>query len=142
MALKDSIRVREVEGIRHPDPYGDPRLETDSLVTVLRYDVAIAEGGGRATLSFDLAYATHFGWPNDESLNGHRLYGNGLKPYAVQEVIPSDWVAEMESRNRSHPGHAASIFEGLRHIIIPFKDNTFECVFQDLSITYDNGDQP
>lgn len=68
------------------------------------------------------------GPPNDEALSGHPLARVGLRCYAAHEVRNSTLIAEFERRNRVHPNHRREPFESLRHIVITFHDETFECV--------------
>ncbi len=74
--------------------------------------------------------ATRFGYPNDEALAGHPLWGRGLDFYSVGEVINSSWVAQLDEQNRA----AFPDYERpqKRHFIITFHDSTFECVADDL----------
>jgi hypothetical protein len=46
-----------------------------------------------------------FGAPNDEALQGHRLYDLGLRFYSSYEVPNSAWIADLCIRNRVHPSH-------------------------------------
>jgi hypothetical protein len=68
------------------------------------------------------------GAPNDEALVGHPLYDSGLRHYRAHEVHNSDLIASMERRNRVHPHHRPESFATLRHLIITFHDETFDCV--------------
>lgn len=68
------------------------------------------------------------GGPNDEALNGHPLFEAGLRHYQAHEVHNSELIASMERRNRVHPNHRPETFASLRHIIITFHDETFDCV--------------
>lgn len=90
------------------------------------------EPSGRvAIIEWQQCIASLAGWPNDEVLNGHRLWPKGLAEIGVHtpvEVMGSQWIAELEMRNRIHPRHTSSLFEGMRHFVLPFKDSTFECV--------------
>jgi len=50
--------------------------------------------------------AAIMGSPNDEARSGHRLYSRGLSgglwPGTVEQ---SEWIADLERRNRVHLGH-------------------------------------
>src|SRR5688500_17740369 len=72
----------------------------------------LLEEGGRAFLAFRLApvdpsgddvgviewlhcWATSYGYPNDEAITGHRLWGQGLSElsyYGAAEVFNSAWI--------------------------------------------------
>jgi hypothetical protein len=67
-----------------------------------------------------------FGGPNDEALQGHRLYKIGLRFYSSYEVLNSAWIADLCARNRVHPNHKDSMFTGLRHFVFTFHDSTLE----------------
>jgi hypothetical protein len=110
-------------------------LHRSDGITKLRFLIAPSDGGGRAVVTFDNCFATYLGVPNDEALSGHRLAQHGLQAYAFQEVINSDWIFEMELRNRVHPRHMPSMLEGLRHFIISFQDETFECIARSFAWT-------
>jgi hypothetical protein len=69
-----------------------------------------------------------FGAPNDETLQGHPLWGHGLQLYTPGEVENSSWIRELERINSVHPMHAAESFAALRHFVIPFHGSTFECI--------------
>jgi hypothetical protein len=81
-----------------------------------------------ALVHFEGVRAHYFGAPNDESLAGHPLYGRGLRPYAVSEVLDSSWLESLVAMNAVHPRHEPGRYAGLRHIIFTFKDGTFECI--------------
>lgn len=65
---------------------------------------------------------------------GHPLYAHGLQHVVAQEVINSPWAGEIEESNRVHPKHIPDLFSGYRHFILPFKDETFECLFREMEI--------
>jgi hypothetical protein len=59
------------------------------------------------------------------------LHGRGLRPYAAHVVEGSSWIAELETRNRVHPYHRPEAFASLRHYLLTFHDETFECLARD-----------
>jgi hypothetical protein len=118
-----------------PVPYDSADLQHGEGITKLRFLIAPSHGGRRAVVIFHNCHATYLGVPNDEALSGHRLAAYGLQAYAFQEVFNSNWIAEMELRNRVHPRHIPSMFEGLCHYIISFHDETFECVARSFTWT-------
>ena len=69
-----------------------------------------------------------FGAPNDEALQGHRLYDLGLRFYSSYEVLNSAWIADLCIRNRVRPSHKDALFKDLRHFILTFHDSTVEVV--------------
>ena len=75
------------------------------------------------------------GAPNDEALQGHRLYGQGLERIRwIGVVRDSLLIAELERRNRVHDRHDPSRYAALTHFIIPLKESTVEVVARDLRI--------
>src|SRR5689334_14634199 len=66
-----------------------------------------------AVVSFERAYATYLGPPNDEAFDGHPLAGRGLEPYGAFEIEHSSWIREAERRNRVHPYHRPERFDVL-----------------------------
>lgn len=81
---------------------------------------------GTAIVEFDGCYWSTFGYPNDEALEGHPLWGRGLSAYGIFEVHNSHWVRRMTEQNRvAFPNTKDS---EARHLIFSFHDNTFECL--------------
>jgi hypothetical protein len=104
----------------------NPRVVADEHGLILYYK---ASTGHHVLVTFQGCSTFTFGAPNDEALNGHPLYGHGLKFYSVHRVANSDWIQEMERRNSVHPRHdKARFLEGLIHYIITFHDSIFECL--------------
>lgn len=58
---------------------------------------------GLVTVRFRICYYLTFGWPNDEALHGHPLWGRGLSHYAIHEVEHSSLIDILERRNAVHP---------------------------------------
>jgi hypothetical protein len=84
------------------------------------------EAAGTAIVEFDLCFWTTFGYPNDEALPGHPLYGRGLSAYSIFDVHNSHWVRRMTEQNRvAFPNTKAS---DSRHLVFSFHDSTFECI--------------
>lgn len=74
-----------------------------------------------------------FGSPNDETLEGHPLYKNGLEPYSAFTVENSTWIGDLEKQNSVHERHDPALFKKYKHFILTFHDSTFECV----AVNYD-----
>lgn len=91
------------------------------------------------------------GYPNDEGRQEHPLWGAGLKDACgVCEVLESSWVEQVSSQMKTSArriwgrryesaykptGQATS----LRHFIFTFKESTFECIAQGLSVSFHLG---
>ncbi len=84
----------------------------------------------RKALEFYRCSITKFGYPNDDALAGHRLYGKGLDFYGVFEVFESEWIAELRKCNQVRFPDV-KVFEDGRHFIFAFHDSTFECIATD-----------
>ena len=126
--IPDNCRVESLQNVPMPDPVDSCEVQLSDGNALVRYTVSSQSGGGEAEVVFSRVRAFYLGSPNDEALNGHRLWGRGLSFYSFQEVVHSDWIADLEHRNRVHLQHSTKLFEGLRHFVITFKEQTLECV--------------
>jgi len=87
------------------------------------------ESGSTAILHFEGVLYYAMGYPNDEVLNAHPLYGKGLEFYGFQVVENSPLIAELDRRNQVHKRHVAGNYvKRFRHWIITFHDETLEVV--------------
>lgn len=86
------------------------------------------EDGRVGCISFERLSSTLFGAPNDETFEGHPLYGSGFEPYRAMRVINSPWIVQLEKMNSIHQYHDPARFAATQHFIFPFHDTTFECV--------------
>lgn len=112
-------------------PYFDPEPNVPEPVVVasegscyLIYSNRVSE---RKALEFFRCSISKFGYPNDEALAGHRLYGKGLGFYGFFEVRESEWIAELRKGNEVVFPEFRAFAQG-RHFIITFHDSTFECI--------------
>jgi len=87
-----------------------------------------------AVLSFKRCQSTRFGAPNDETLEGHPLYGSGLDYYDAYEVKNSDWIKDLEKINSVHSNHSSKYYEKYKHYFFTFHDSIFECVAMDFEV--------
>lgn len=91
---------------------------------------------GNAIVEIQEPLISQFGYPNEENLSEHPLFSKGLDEcLGVGEVVNSLWkiaVIEkfpiLESCNLSNNGY--------KHFIFALKDNTFECIAKNLSVTF------
>ena len=104
------------------------------LVTVLicevfrRRDDGIKEVAGYAVVEFTLCHWSTFGYPNDEAIDGHPMYGKGFDAYGAFEVFNSPWTARMTEQNRvAFPDTKKC---PCRHLILSFHESTFECLVE------------
>ena len=77
-------------------------------------------------VKFEQFTAVKFGHPNDEGLGGHRLWGRGLVPYAVNEVRDSSWLREIVRIDQAHYNYTPGMRDGTRHLVFSFHDTTLE----------------
>jgi hypothetical protein len=89
---------------------------------------------GTAVVEFDGCFISKFGYPNDEALPGHPLYGRGLDGfYGFYEVRNPSWLEEIRVQNRVSFSDRANISG--RHFIVLLHDSTFECLADDLNVS-------
>jgi hypothetical protein len=134
--VPDNCKVQDLQNVPLPDPVSSCEAQLTDGRVVVRYTVSPQSGGGEAEVAFSRVRAFYLGSPNDEALGGHRLWGRGLSFYSFQEVVHSDWIAELERRNEVHLQHSKKLFEGLRHLVITFKEQTLECVAFGFEVTH------
>jgi hypothetical protein len=136
LPIPRDCEVRGIPNVPQPDSVMPCEAKLSEGTAIVRFAVAPQSGGGNAEAVLSGVRAFYFGAPNDEALKGHRLWGRGLSQYSLQEVIHSDWIADLERRNRVHPRHSERLFAGLRHFIFTFKEETLECVARALEIKH------
>lgn len=128
-------RVVELDLGVYPNPGAPmPLLAQGSRNAVLVFCAQTAPGGQAKTgvVEVSACWVSQFGYPNDEALSGHPLYGRGLGFYGIYEVLDSSWVARLDAQNRvAFPDFAPP--PPKRHFIITFHDETFECLADDLT---------
>src|SRR3974390_3302630 len=134
--VPENCEVQSLRNVPMPDAVDRCEAQLSYGRAIVRYTVSTQSGGGVAEVRFSTVRAFYLGSPNDEALNGHRLWGRGLEFYSFQEVIHSDWIAELERRNRVHLRHSTKLFEELRHFVITFKEEILECVARSFEVTH------
>lgn len=106
--------------------------EHRALVAFYVPDWDVTDGLEVQTAEFVFCDSIMFGFPNDEALHGHRLYGHGLGFYGLHVVEDSTWIAELKRIERVHDRAPAEPFAGAKHYILAFHDTTLEAVAEDL----------
>jgi hypothetical protein len=86
-----------------------------------------------AILTFRGCANCKFGDPNDEVIEGHPLYGRGIDVGEAYIVMNSPWLEELKKINSVHPQFDDESWAGKRHYLLFFKDNTFECIAEDVT---------
>lgn len=97
------------------------------------------EGHPVALVRFEICRAHLFGPPNDEAFDGHPLAARGLEPYGAFEVHDSSWIRTLERMNSVHSCHRPEHYADLRHLVLTFHDETFECVCRGFTVEVRNG---
>jgi hypothetical protein len=90
-----------------------PAVRRSGSVTWVSYLLATEETA-YAILRFDGVESFSFGYPNDEGLDDHPLFGRGLEPYELHEVAGGKG--------------------GKRYFIATFHDGTLEMIAQGYSV--------
>jgi hypothetical protein len=87
-----------------------------------------------ALVEFTSCYAHRFGGPNDEVITGHPLQGRGLEAYRAHVVENSPWIATEMATNSVHRGFRPERWQRLKHFLLFFHDDTFECLAEDWTV--------
>jgi hypothetical protein len=64
--------------------------------------------------------------PNDEAFHNHPFYRFGLRPYALQELVDSPWIAMTLSM--LHKDRVPTNTRGRRHFVFALKESTVDCL--------------
>ncbi len=99
-----------------------------TLFAYYRRDADVVDGMEVQTAEFLGCLSVMFGFPNDEALHGHRLWGRGLDFYAVDVVESSRWLDELRAIERAHPNAPRDPFPEAKHFVLGFHDSTLEAV--------------
>jgi hypothetical protein len=83
---------------------------------------------GIGIVEFKRVTSVKVGFPNDEVLRGHPLWGSGLEFYSAHEVKNSPWITELMEVGRAHERFDESQWSGRRHFMLTFHDETLDCV--------------
>jgi hypothetical protein len=83
---------------------------------------------GISVVEFKRMTSIKIGFPNDEVLRGHPLWGSGLEFYSAHEVKNSPWITELMEVDRAHEHFDESQWTGRRHFMLTFHDETLECI--------------
>jgi hypothetical protein len=104
-------------------------LADDVSGTAIRYRTEADED---VIVRFSCCYHLICGEPNDEALEGHPLYGRGLKCFGVHEVRRSSLLATLERRNAVHRAHDREWYlRDKKHYVFTFKERTVECIVKE-----------
>ena len=114
-----------------------PRLVASEHRTLFAFYVpdGDAHEGAVRIAEFVGCMSVRFGFPNDEVLGGHPLYGRGLQFYAAHEVVESSWLSELRRIEvHHHPQSLPTPFAESRHFLLAFHDSTLEAIARDVVV--------
>lgn len=138
MSEQPRAEVIEIEGLRWTAGAPTPFVVSSELRSFFGFDAPLQEwtDENSQVRVAELVGCTsvQFGFPNDEVLNGHPLYGRGLTPYAAHVVDDSPWLAELRRVESHHPLAGAVPFENARHFLLSFHDSTLEAIATDIAM--------
>src|SRR5438067_10745754 len=101
---------------------------------VLREGGWRGSGGGSHWVAGDCRLrGGRYGPPNDEALENHPLWGDGLGFYAAHQVENSSWLPEWRELALIKGAQASALPQELRHFIFTFHDETVEVLAHDLN---------
>lgn len=111
-----------------------PVLIANGPRTLVAYYLSEPGGGLQEvqTVEFVGCTTVMFGFPNDEVLDGHRLYERGLEDYRAHVVEESAWVEELREIERHHYASPEVPFADSKHYVLVFHDEVLEAVAMDL----------
>jgi hypothetical protein len=131
------MKLIEIEGAFKMD-YGAP----NPLIIANDLYLLVAFQGGADTfeeehvicLDFPGPRKHRFGRPNDETISGHPYYQLGLMTGGFYELENSDWIAELQKIASLHQYYDPNKWSKLKHYILTFHDNMFECVAESFTV--------
>jgi hypothetical protein len=106
--------------------------EYRTLFAFYRDELEVTDGQEVRVAEFGDCLAVMFGFPGDEVLGGHRLWGRGLAYYAIHEVLESAWLEEMRAIERRHIHAPTAPFADVKHYVLTFYDTTLEALARQL----------
>jgi hypothetical protein len=134
--VSQRAEVLTIEGLRWSAGAPQPIVFRSERRTLLAFFAADDERGDDEVVSaeFENCAAITCGFPNDEVLHGHALWGRGLEFYRLHEVKESDWLDELRAVEAVHDQAPTMPFSQARHFVLTFHDSTVEAVADDLVV--------
>lgn len=86
------------------------------------------------TLIFNSYLKYNFGIPSNETLIYHPYSHLGIESYSFYELYNSDWLDSLMKIEQQHPYFNYEKWKNLKHFIITFHDNIFECIANDFKV--------
>lgn len=123
----DSVRLEEVDlGMEVATTGGGMLLMDEHSSSVLIMNAEFKP----AVVRFPGCTQVKFGYPDDEALAGHPLYGDCS--YGIYEVIGSDWFDVLQEQNRVR--FPDSKWVRKRHFVIIFHESMGEFLADDIRV--------
>jgi hypothetical protein len=104
-----------------------PVVAADGSSTYVGYETAEQEKL-LVIIHFPQCISIQFGQPGDGTIAAHPLYGSGLEPGGAFIVERSEWMMALQKLEATHPDFDVTHWSRLRHYLLSFKDQLFECV--------------
>jgi hypothetical protein len=110
--------------------------EQRTFVGFFASDDGSRPAGSLEVIVVELAGCTsvRFGFPNDEALHGHPLYGAGLTHYQLHEVEDSAWLTQLRTAEAVHAQAPEVPFSNARHFVFTFHDTTLETIAKNVRL--------
>jgi len=121
----------DVAGLRWDPGATEPVVVANERRTLFAFRQADADAMGDdsfQTAEFVECASVRLGFPDDEVLRGHPLWGRGLEFYALHEVEDSSWLHLARSIARVHRSAPANPLPDAKHFILTFHDSTLEAI--------------
>jgi hypothetical protein len=119
--------------------------ERELLISYLIAPVALSVEDQEecAVVKFSGVSVFTYGYPNDEALPGHPLFGDGLKYYSFNVMENSPRIEEMRKQNAVRFPASGSLWNDCKPFIVTFQDETLEVVCREISFLgrYATGDR-
>jgi hypothetical protein len=115
----------------------EPTLLQSRQRAILVFAATARDRAVTAVAEFTGCLATRFGYPGDEELPGHPLYGKGLRYYNISEVLHSSWLDQLHQQSIGLFPDGPD-WEQQRHFVITLHGSTFECLAEDITIATTN----
>lgn len=131
MCVAERAVVLDIDDLQWDSGAPMPMLLSSELRTLFAFyrpDHDVQDGLEVQTAEFVRCTAVKFGFPNDEVLHGHRLWGAGLTFYAAHRVDESEWLKELRRIEAVHDRSPTNPFADSQHFLLAFHDSTLEAV--------------
>ena len=129
--VHERAEVVEIEGLEWSAGAPIPVVVASEYRTLFAFETREAR---IQTAEFIGCTCVRFGFPNDEVLDGHPLWGRGLTFYRAHEVIDSTWLADLRAIESVHDQAPETPFAESSHFVLTFHDSTLEAVARRIAL--------